>query len=181
MSGQRGFTLIELQVGLGLLAVLAGMTVLSVQISMAHARGDAAMAQVTSALRYARDTAIAQRRSIDVVFLEPNRIRLLRNDTDGQTTITDVRLDYGAVFERDPGRPDTPDAFGDAAAIDFGAAATVRFLPDGTLTDAAEIPVNGTVFLARANEPLSARAVTVSGGSGRAQAYRWTGARWEAR
>lgn len=140
------------------------------------------MSQVTSVLRYARDAAIAQKRSIDVVFVEPNRIQLLRNDVpNGQTVLTDVPLESGAVFAHDPATPDTPDGFGDETAIDFDEAETIRYLPDGTLTDATEIPVNGTVFLARPNEPLSTRAVTVSGGSGRAQGYRWNGKLWEMR
>jgi hypothetical protein len=43
------------------------------------------------------------------------------------------------------------------------------------------VPVNGTVFVGIPGERNSARAVTVTGASGRAQAYRWTGIEWEAR
>lgn len=179
---EHGFSLIDLLVVLALASILAGMTVVAIQAALVSARGDAAMIQVTSALRYAREAAITQRRSVDVVFVDPDEIQILRNDVpEGQTVLQTVRLDAGAVFALDGGIPDTPDAFGIAAAIDFGDADTIRFVPDGMFTDEAGLPVNGTIFLARPGEPASSRAITVTGGSGRAQGYRWMGSSWEAK
>lgn len=177
-----GFTLIELMLVVAVSAILAGATVASVHGALAVSRADAAMAQVASVLRLGRDYAIAQRRPIEVRVTDPNRIELVRLELPtGTTTVADVHLEHGARFLLVAGLPDTPDAFGQAAPIDFGGAASLRFLPDGTLTDAAALPINGTIFTAMAGEPLSARAVTVAGGSARAQPYRWTGSRWEAR
>ena len=79
------------------------------------------------------------------------------------------------------GVPDSPDAFGNATAFDFGGAAIVQFLADGSLADGGAIPLNGTIFLGAPDTVLSARAVTVTGATGRAMAYRWNGSRWEER
>ncbi len=180
-SSQRGFTLIDIQVGVVLFTILAAMTVVSVQTAMTIARGDSAMLQVVGALRQGREAAIAFRRGVDVRFVDPNRIQLWRLDPGGEVLLLDLPLEYGATFQVDPDIPDTPDTFGKEAAIDFGEAETIRFVPDGTLTAGDGIPLSGTVFMMRTGEPLTARAVTVSGGSGRAQAYRWTGTQWEER
>ena len=179
-SDQRGFTLIDLLVAIALIGILAGMTVVSVQRTLIDVRGDNAMTQVAHVLRQARDTAIAQRRPIDILFVPPNRIQVVRNEMpDGQTTLADFNVDSGAIFDLDASLPDTPDDFGNDAPVDFGDAVTIQFRSDGVLVDETGLPLNGTVFLMRPGELTSARAVTVTGGSGRAQGYRWMGSHWE--
>lgn len=180
-SSERGVTLIDIQVGLALFAILAAMTVVSVQTAMTTARGDSAMMQVVGAFRQGREAAIAYRRGVDIRFVDPNRVQLWRLDPDDEVLLLDLPLDYGSTFQLGDGIPDTPDTFGNESAIDFGGAETIRFVPDSTLTAGDGIPLNGTVFFMRTGEPFSARAVTISGGSGRAQAYRWSGSQWEAR
>lgn len=180
-SSQRGFTLIDIQVGVVLFTILSAMTVVSVQTAMTTAKGDSAMLQVAGALRQGREAAVAYRRGVDVRFVDPNRIQLWRLDPGEEILLLDLSLDYGATFQLDDDIPDTPDGFGQASATDFGDAGTIRFVPDGTLTAGDGIPLSGTIFMMRTGEPFSARAVTVSGGSGRAQPYRWTGSQWEAR
>jgi len=178
----RGFSLVEMQVALALTAIVAGMSVASVQGVITVARGETAMTQTSSLLRLGRDASVAQRRTIDVRFIHPNHLQLVRNDVpNGTTVVAEAVLENGAQFLRFGEVPDTPDGFGANAAVDFDGADTVRFQPDGMLTDAAGVPINGTVFMAIPGQPISSRAVTISGSSGRAQGYRWTGSRWEAR
>lgn len=177
--GEAGFSLIELLLAIGIAAVVTGIAVVALGAALTTSRADAAAYQLASAIRYGRDAAIAQRRAVDLVFVPPNEIRLLRDDPGGAVTIGVTILAHGARFERPAGLPDTPDAFGIAAAIDFSDAAAVRFMADSTLTDLAGIPVNGTVYLGLPNEALGARAVTITGTTARPQAYRWTGTRWE--
>jgi hypothetical protein len=76
------------------------------------------------------------------------------------------------------GIPDTPDTFGAGRAVNFGGPTTVWFLADGSLSDANNVPVSGTVFLGIPNQVLTARAVTVLGPTGRIQSYRWDGRAW---
>jgi Tfp pilus assembly protein FimT len=178
-DGDDGITLLDLQVVMGVMVILCAMTFAGVQSAMVSFRGDAAMAQVASAIRQARDAAIAQRRTVDLLFVTPNRIQAFRNELpDGQTLIADYGLESGVVFDV-ADRPDTPDGFGNAAAVDFGEAEVIRFQADGTLVDEDGIVLNGTIFLSRPSEPLTARAVTITGGSGRAQGYRRMGEAWQ--
>jgi prepilin-type N-terminal cleavage/methylation domain-containing protein len=180
MASSGGFSLVELLLVILILGTLSGMAVVQVQAAMTMARADSVASQVAAALRIARDASVAQRRTVDIVFVAPNRINLIRNDRPvGTTQIGSVFLENGGRFQLENGVPDTPDGFGRAAALDFDGAATIRFQPDGTLTDGASIPLNGTVYVGLPNQPLSQRAVTVTGTTGRSQPYRWTGARWE--
>jgi hypothetical protein len=82
------------------------------------------------------------------------------------------------VYRLTAGVSDTPDAFGATAAVAFGGPTTVYFQPDGSLTDAQTLPISGTVFLGDPTRPLSARAVTVLGPTGRVEAYRWDSRAW---
>jgi type II secretory pathway pseudopilin PulG len=173
--GDDGFSLLELQLALVVSALVTAMTVVSIQNAVPWTRGNAVMDQVMSALRVARETAITQRRAVDVVFVPPGEIRLLR--TEDATQIGRVVLEHGGQFM--PGLPDTPDRFGANGAVDFGGANPVRFLADGTFTDAAGVPVNGTVYLGIPSQTLANRAITITGGTGRPQGYAWSGTRWE--
>ena len=80
--------------------------------------------------------------------------------------------------------PDTPEALGRSSALSFEGAevttttTTVYFQPDGSMSDSAGLPVSGTAFLGDGEEKLTARAVTVSGPTGRTGAYRWDGVQW---
>jgi Tfp pilus assembly protein FimT len=178
---EAGFSLIEIQVGAVLTIVLAGMAVAAVASAMTTARGDAAMAQVVSVMRTGREAAIARGRTVEVRFEEPRRLRLVRIDSaDEETVIADIGLENRAQFLLGGDIPDTPDAFGNAGAIDFGGAETIRFVPDSSLTDEAGVPINGTVFIGIPGDRNAARAVTITGASARAQAWRWNGALWEA-
>ena len=173
-----GFSLLELQLVLAVTGLLSAVAFFSIQSTVPWLRGNAVMDQVVSAFRVARENAITQRCPIDLVFVPPGEIRLVRNEATGATTqIGRVVLEHGGQFM--PGLPDTPDQFGASDAIDFGGANPVRFLADGTFTDAAGIPVNGTVYLGIPDQTLARRAVTITGGTGRPQAYAWSGTRWE--
>jgi prepilin-type N-terminal cleavage/methylation domain-containing protein len=179
---EAGFSLVELLIVLAVVGIVSGMAVVQVQATMTMARADSVASQVASILRFGRDAAVSQRRTVDVTFVAPNQIVLTRNDRPvGTTQIATLYLENGGrfMFQLNDGVPDTPDGFGRASAIDFDGAAVIRFQPDGSLTDGAAVPINGTVFIALQGQPLSQRAITVTGTTARSQPYRWTGARWE--
>lgn len=181
VCGQDGFSLTELLIVTGLIGIVGGLVIVNTRVSAANARADAVSSQVVNVLRYGRDASFSQRRTVDLVFIAPNRMRLIRNDRPvGTTVLTDVVLEQHGRFQVDGALPDTPDGFGRSAAVDFDEAATLRFQPDGTLTDGTGVPINGTVFTSIPGEPLSQRATTVTGTTARPQAWRWSGSRWEA-
>jgi hypothetical protein len=67
----------------------------------------------------------------------------------------------------------TPDRIGNGTlAVDFAAANEVYFYPDGAAKDAVGRNVNGVVYIARAGELYSSRAVTLLGAVGRVKGWR---------
>ena len=98
------------------------------------------------------------------------------------TVLSTVFLEGGIQYSLVNGLPDTPDAFGIGAPIDFGVVTNIKFTPDGTLVNPGRTVrhINGdSVFFAIPNLDLSARAITVLGSTGRIRAYRWNGRLWK--
>ena len=183
---EAGFTLVELLMVVAVGGTLAGISIMGFANAATSIRGDNGMVQVMSQLRMARDLAINQRRAMEVEFLAPNEIRITRQDIPAGTTLMNQFFLEGTVqFLQFSGVSDTPDGFGDSDEIDFGGGPTqqIGFLGDGMLVDlsnpaVAGTPVSGTVFLGIPNQPGSARAVTVFGGTGRVRGYTWIANEW---
>ncbi|MDE3156376.1 MAG: prepilin-type N-terminal cleavage/methylation domain-containing protein [Acidobacteriota bacterium] len=180
LRSAAGFTVTELMVVVAIIGITAAMAVFQAQVSLPSIRGDAGMRVVMAELNTARSLAISQRRTIQVNFVPPNAIQLVRDEIPTGTTILSyVPFEANVQFLQFAGVPDTPDAFGATSAVDFGAATSLSFTSDGTFIDQSGVPVNGTVFLGIPNQPRSARAVTVLGATGRVRGYRWSGTQWQ--
>lgn len=164
---------------IGLIGVVSAIAV--VQVGSAHLaiRGDGGMRIVMAQMNTARETSISERRNVQVVFPGQNTVQLVRQDIPTGTTLVGSAIFEGGVqLDLEPGLPDTPDGFGHAQAVDFGAATRVMFSSDGTLVDQAGNPVNGTIFVAVPGQPRSQRAITILGSIGRVRGYRWDGQEW---
>ena len=158
--------------------ILMAITSISIGHVLEATRGDAALAGVAAQLRQARDLAINRRRTIRVDFVAPNEVRTTQLDIPaGTTLISQFFLEGNVQFVQFPTVPDTPDGFGAASAIAFDNE-TPHFTAEGMLVDDAGAALSGTVFLGLQNEPLSARAVTVFGGTGQVRGYSWNGTSW---
>jgi hypothetical protein len=138
-------------------------------------------------LNLARETAVAQRRQIDVVCDEDNHVlRLFKKDlppSTGRTLMAETAFEGGVGFGLPPALPlDTPDQFGKGAAVTFGSGASqtlvVSFNSDGVLVDGSGNSLNGSIFLMLPHVDASLRAVTVLGSVGRVRGYRWNGTAW---
>jgi len=176
---QGGFSLIEASVSFCLLMVLAGFALMNLDSIMPRMGANTAMKQTLAQLRTGRESAIAQRRNVQLQFIGTNQIQIVRQEVpNGTTVLSTLTLQNGDQFQLFGGLPDTPDAFGNTAAISFGGPAPWTFLSDGTLVDSTSNPVNGTVFLGQPNSPNTARAVTVLGATGRVRDYTWSGTEW---
>ena len=175
-----GFTVTELVATAGIIATMAAMATLVMPGALTSARADGGSARLTAVLRVAREQAITQRRTVRITFTPPNRIVVTRVEVPGPATtvLSDANLEEGMAFQLFPGVPDTPDAFGRASATSFGTATTLAFTSEGSFVDQNGDPVNGTVFLGRANQPTSARAVTVFGPTALVRNWRWNGGQW---
>ena len=178
LTSVRGFTLVELMMVAAIATTLVGITTIGIGHFLESTRGDAALAGVQFQLRQARALAINRRRTIQVDFVAPNEVRTTQLDIPNGTTVLNRFFLEGSVqFVRFADIPDTPEGFGASTAIDFGNE-TPYFIVDGMLVDGSGAPLSGTVFLGLQSEPLSARAVTVFGGTGQVRGYSWNGTSW---
>jgi prepilin-type N-terminal cleavage/methylation domain-containing protein len=176
--GVPGFTMVETLVVVSIIGLALAISTPAIGTALANAKADAGMRQLLGELREARDNAMTQRRTIEVQFLGTNEIRTIRIDGSTRTTLSDVLFENKMQYVLQTGLPDTPDAFGNSTAVCFGGLTTVWFLVDGSLVDSSGVPLSGSVFLGQSGKPLTARAVTVLGPTGRTQSYEWDGSSW---
>jgi Tfp pilus assembly protein FimT len=175
---QHGFSLAEVVIGLSILMLVSGFALLNLNSIMPGISANTAMKQTLGQLRNARELALAQRRNIEIKFLAPNQIQLLRYDMPGTTILSTITLQGNNEFRLFDGVPDTPDSFGNVSPITFSGLEPWIFLSDGTLVNSSSNPVNGTVFLGQAGRTNSIRAVTILGATGRVRDYTWNGTEW---
>jgi prepilin-type N-terminal cleavage/methylation domain-containing protein len=197
---ERGMSLIELLLVMGIMGVVTAMAVLQTGAERTHARGDAAMRIVLAQMNQARELAIAQRRYIRVTFnIAANQLILVREDTPAATTtLATIGFEGGATLAPVASLPtvDTPDVFGKTVSPSFKSVngtfqseslhnvagdgqQLAKFAPDGTFVDWNGRVTNGTVFINVTNALTSTRAVTVLGSTGRIRAFRWNGNAWK--
>jgi len=189
--------MIEMSVVVMLILIISAMALIAYLPTLQDARFDAAMRQVLDQLRQAREYALTNRRYVQVTFPtvvvagqnQYEVVLLQRNDlTAGagaaNPVLSTIPIQFPAQYLVFAGSPDTPDAFGNAAAIEFeglsgGPVGGMLFQSDGELVDGTTFqPINGTVFLGYPGKNTSARAITILGGTGRARGWKGTGSTW---
>jgi prepilin-type N-terminal cleavage/methylation domain-containing protein len=175
----EGYSLIEMMLVVGIMAILASFAVLQIEASRPGMKGDGALFVIMGQMNQAREMSITQRRYMRVTFTNPGTMQIVREELDATTTVlSTIMLEGGVSYGVVAGVPDTPDAFGNGSAVNFGAAVNVKFGPEGVLVNQNGQTINGTVFLSWSSSKRSARAVTVLGSTGRVRGYRWNGASW---
>lgn len=179
LGSAAGVSLIELLIAMLVTAVIAAMAVVQVGAARPGMLGDGAMRGLMTQLSVARETAVAQRRSIELRFVGDGELQIHRqNLPSGTEMLRTFTMEGGVRFHLSTPAVDTPDGFGATSAISFGTARKVIFNSDGMLVDEAGNPLNGSLFVALADYPSSARAVTILGSTGRIRGFRWTGGQW---
>ncbi|MGH9534659.1 MAG: pilus assembly FimT family protein [Terriglobales bacterium] len=178
-----GFSFTELLIAMTVLVVMLALAVVGYQHMWPGVEANAALDGLEAQLRLARQDALTQRRTFEVSFVAPNQMTISRVELSGTlTTEPGYTLPNTSTFQVFAGLPDTPDAFGDASAIDFtdvngGAGGdTLLFLANGSVTDLAGNDVNGTVFLGLTGNSQTARAVTLYGITGILHGYSYDSA-----
>jgi hypothetical protein len=169
---------------IGVIGVVSGIAIFQIGTVRPSMKGDGAMRTVLAQMNTARELSITQRRNIQVTFVG-NVITLTRQNiaigaaAATTTVLAAVPMEGGAQFGLTAGvTEDTPERFGNGAAVSFGTATSVFFSSDGSLIGDNGLPVNGTVFLTIPNEPRGTRAVTVLGATGRIRGYKWDSRQW---
>jgi prepilin-type N-terminal cleavage/methylation domain-containing protein len=196
-TSERGFSLVEMSVVVMLILIISAMALIAYLPTLQDARFDAAMREVVDQMRQAREYAITNRRYVQVTFptvvvsgiTQYQVVMQVRNDlTAGagalNPILSKVPIESPAQYYVFTTAPDTPDAFGNGAAVVFegltgGPVGGMLFQSDGELVDGATYqPINGTVFIGQPGKNSTARAVTVLGGTGRVRGWKGTGVVW---
>ncbi|MGC2720144.1 MAG: prepilin-type N-terminal cleavage/methylation domain-containing protein [Candidatus Acidiferrales bacterium] len=196
MPGDAGFSLIEMVVVVALIIVVSAMALIQMRPIMADADMDTAMRQVIDQIRQAREYSITNRRYVKVAFPTATvgtstRYEVVTTQMNSLTSgagttnpiLSTVIIEAPAQYYSFGGL-DTPDAYGNSAAIEFegvsgGPVGGMLFESDGELVDGSTYqPINGTVFLGVPGSNTSARAITVLGATGRARGWKGTGTTW---
>jgi prepilin-type N-terminal cleavage/methylation domain-containing protein len=182
-QSEQGFTLVEMMMSVMLIGILGSMAIFEIGAARPGMVADGAMRTVMGQLNLARETAVAQRRQIDLVFdADKHVLRLFKKDVPpatGTTLMAETPFEGGVQFDMpDVLSEDTPDKFGKGSPVAFGSAQAISFNSDGLLVDGSGSTINGTVFLMLPHVDESLRAVTVLGSVGRVRGYRWNGKAW---
>lgn len=194
-----GFSLGEIAVVTAIIMVVLAVTIIQVVPVVRTARVDAAASYVLNDMRHTRERAVDERRKYRMTFVS-NAVSPFATINVSQGNITagvlvftadnSLNLPYDLQFVApNPAPPAAPDGqiCGQSNAINFtvtgaacGTSTTLTFNPDGSITDAVGGPSNGVIYLGRPGEPLSTRAVSFFGATGRTKGWRMVqnGAGW---
>jgi len=189
---EAGFNLLEVVAVVALTAIGSSVAIIQMKNTIAKLDADKAANTVVSEINYARQLAVDQRRNVLVEFVGTNELRVTRQESGGGTTrMDDVTLPTGYSFNFPTGIGDTPDGFlagsslytsiGTAGkAVFVGAGTTGTFIGDGTFVDNSNVLLNGEVFTQGTGNG-TARAVTLSGATGKVKQYWLQGSTWVVR
>jgi len=191
-----GFSLLEIAVVLALTITVSLISVVSLVPVINQQHVNNAYNTAMAAMRLARDNAAAQRTAYSVTFFNssvPNSIFVQPTVVfQGDQSSVSYVLPPDVTFQALPALASAPppDGYGSGtAAIDFGyqaPAATgggqtqIIFCPDGSAQNSSGggscLGMNnwsgGVIYLARGSDPLSSRALTLWGGTGRIHGWR---------
>ena len=178
----QGFSSIEMLATVAIIVIISGIAYLAFTNILPTIRSDSALQDLAVQIRLARETSVRLRRNVLVTFQGINEIASVSQNLDLSTSpLTDYFLPYEMVYTVLAAVPDTPDAYGNTNAVNFNCTSalpspcTITFQSDGSVLDSTGAAVNGTVFIGKMGQPITARAVTIFGATGHIRGYRYNG------
>jgi prepilin-type N-terminal cleavage/methylation domain-containing protein len=183
--GNRGFTLLEMIVTIAIGLVMAGVTFIALMPLFKENHVDAAYDTTLSVIRNYRTLSITQSKRYILTFTAPGTITVQYWGvgvpvSPAPVTVATFTLPPDIQFAVQAGFPAAaPDGFGaGATAIDFdqgmglGSQNYIMFMPDGSSQDTLGNYNSGVIYLTRAGDLYSSRAVSVFGTTGRIRGWR---------
>jgi len=176
----RGMSVLELLVGVAIAFVLTCISLASFRSTIYKSEVETAYAMCIGKVQQTRQSAVLERRVYVMTFALPRNIQIERVEQDGTLTpVSQDDLPYQVEFRAEAGIPTdptkTPDQFGTgSAAIDFNGSNRIYFQVDGSAMDAGGHVCNGVIYLARAGDLTTVRALTLMGLTGRIKGWRLT-------
>ena len=187
---ESGFTLLETVVVLGIMTIMMSFAIFKGTNMMPNYKADSAQDVVVSTLRQARQLALTERRDVQVwidqgfsgtIQVQHINYQVVSISGDTPQAMVSVGLPKQTQFVLEVGT-DTPMGFGNSNPVYIGNVSggpvIMKFRSTGAFTDSLYNPLNGTLFIGIPNQPFTARAVTILGGTGRVRPYSWTGTAW---
>src|ERR1700683_5293237 len=126
---QRGFTMIEVMIAVAVITIVMAMAITQMQPAVKQSRANAGMAEVVSAFRTAQSYAVSYRRFVQVSFpsypgVNANQLQVTIKNSMTPNAGNDFicatyALEGSVYYQKYTGMPDTPDAFGNATAVNF--------------------------------------------------------------
>lgn len=183
---QAGFSMLELLIVIAIIAVLAAVAIFNLPTALRAMRVNNGYQTLLTQMRMARESAVAKRTIFYLTFDNPaQNIRLTQRTAGVDQVISTVPLPYDIQFTVVPGMPNTgattPDNFGTGAtAIDLdignngGVVNQIFFYPDGSARDNLGRVDSGVIYICRAGDLMSCRAVSIYGATGRIRGWQLT-------
>jgi prepilin-type N-terminal cleavage/methylation domain-containing protein len=183
---QQGFSLLEILTALAIISIVMGMAMLNYGNVLQNYKANSAMDQLLYQLRSAREKAISHRVEVQIQFVGTNQITMTEIWAVGTAPApATYSFEGGAQYVVFSGVPDLPAPykFGNSSAVYFeglsGGPPIMKFTTNGSFIDGGNTLVNGTVFMGIPGRPLTARAISVLGATGRVREYHWDGSQWQ--
>ncbi|MFQ5541749.1 MAG: Tfp pilus assembly protein FimT/FimU [Candidatus Binatia bacterium] len=185
MKDVRGFTLIEILMVAGMIAVVGAFSMMILGPALEARNVDMAARTVSTQMSRARQFSVDARRRTRVTFTAPTTITVDEQAPVSQggawSQVSTTQLPGEMELDIDAAITSGPEGHATSQAADFSGASEVFFMPDGSAVTSAGLLSNGVVYVSEpAKWKSSTRAVTLFGSTGRIKRYTYsTGAGWE--
>ena len=186
MRSKRGFSLIEVIITAVILAGVTTFAMMLIGPTLKARNVQMAVSTVSLEMSRARQLSVDSRRLSKVTFTTPRTItteqRAPLAEGGAWTQVSQIELPGDMEFLVDSGVSVGPEGYGTDGAINFSGSSQVLFSPDGSAIVATDGQIcNGVVYVARADELETTRAVTLFGATGRIKRWQYvqTDGSWE--
>jgi type II secretory pathway pseudopilin PulG len=184
-AAEAGFSIVELLCVVSIILIVCVMGFEGYQNALPAFRANSALQLLEAALRQAREASIDQRRNVTVTFQGTSELVAVAQGINGgaNTTLYDFLLPEGFAYVLFAGIGDTPDGFGNAAAVYYNCTGntlpcTITFQSDGSVLDGQGGSNNGSIFIGITGQTQTARAATILSATGKINGWHYTGTKW---